>query len=233
MRKLYVIVVQTAGVPDDEEDRGIEGVYAVEVDAALNNAKAASVALDVFHGAVAIGCLDDFEITVTDGEYIIDQDPDHDDYSGKDLGCSLGKVSDQFPCIHPDEDELAEWVGLHYKRIYASETAERKAEWRKRWNELAIQTFFEEMEELSSEGAHISFRSIAVSELFSTNPTETLPICVTGSMIREYAMKRLGRDLSGGEMERVVRALEGSTLNEVLGDVLFNVTASIKEGAAI
>jgi hypothetical protein len=62
-------------------NRQVDGIYAVDVDDVLNINKAASSALDTFHAKIAIGMLDDFEITVHEGLHKVDEDPDHRGYS--------------------------------------------------------------------------------------------------------------------------------------------------------
>jgi hypothetical protein len=74
----------------DREDAHAPGTYLVQFAESvkgLPQPKLASIALDVFHSNVSIGCLDDFEINVVDElDRTVQQDADHDDYSGSDDG---------------------------------------------------------------------------------------------------------------------------------------------------
>lgn len=76
----------------DHEDVDVAGVYRVDLDfyAAEHQtlAKRVSMALDVFHSSVAITMLDDFRITVINPQdrAVVDQDPEHDDYSESNSG---------------------------------------------------------------------------------------------------------------------------------------------------
>lgn len=79
----------------EEEDKNVPGVYVVEVNAGHPPDKSASIALDIFHSRVAIGMLDDFEISVVgkDGQ-VIPQDEAHEDYSGENEGGGVWQVID-------------------------------------------------------------------------------------------------------------------------------------------
>lgn len=83
MRVLFIHVNRLCDVSEHSEpdDRQVDGIYAVEVDDAIDIKKAASSALDIFHTRIAIGMLDDFEITVHDGLHKVDEYPDHTGYS--------------------------------------------------------------------------------------------------------------------------------------------------------
>lgn len=95
-KPLRINVRQVSKELDDPEDQSVTGIYAVTFrvdDRQLSDAKRASIALDIFHAHQGIGCLDDFEIEVIDGgNNVIDQDPDHMDYSGSDDG-DVEKIS--------------------------------------------------------------------------------------------------------------------------------------------
>jgi hypothetical protein len=86
-RILQVHAEPHGGVPLDEEDADVGGVYQVSVPADLPTSKAAAAALDVFHTKIGIEVLDDFSIFVTDedGE-VVDEDISHDDYSCSHMG---------------------------------------------------------------------------------------------------------------------------------------------------
>jgi hypothetical protein len=95
---LDINVRQLTDELSDADDEGLAGVYRVDFHEeahTLPAAKAAAVALDVFHENWGIGCLDDFEITVLDAQGApISPDPDHEDYSGSGLGM-VDKISDE------------------------------------------------------------------------------------------------------------------------------------------
>lgn len=59
-KTVYIVVTGTASEDDDFD---IPGVYAAGVDPGLLPAEMAECALDQFHEAIGIECLDDFEIT--------------------------------------------------------------------------------------------------------------------------------------------------------------------------
>lgn len=62
-------VIVNRGTDDlDSEDLGVEGGYGIYVDDALPCTSWPSAALDCFHESVPIACLDDFNITVCDGQ---------------------------------------------------------------------------------------------------------------------------------------------------------------------
>jgi hypothetical protein len=78
-------------------DRGVKGVYSVEVEAGLPGEKQAAVALDVFHSSVPVGMPDDFTFTVFDPEsgQTLAQDLERADYSGSASGRNLRKESNR------------------------------------------------------------------------------------------------------------------------------------------
>ncbi|ARL04372.1 hypothetical protein BOC44_21655 (plasmid) [Burkholderia pseudomallei] len=80
----------------DPQDSGVAGIYAVIFgvdDRQFPDAKRASMALDIFHAHQGIERLDDFEIEVIDEDgWVVEQDPDHVDYSASDDG-EVEKIS--------------------------------------------------------------------------------------------------------------------------------------------
>lgn len=77
-----------------EEDQDISGVYAIEVPADLSDHKAASVALDVFHSAVAVEELDNFSFSVKSEQGdVLSEDNNHIAYSASDLGTCHGRIA--------------------------------------------------------------------------------------------------------------------------------------------
>lgn len=65
MQAVYVIVT---GEFSDPEDEGVQGIYEVAVPGSLRGGSMREAVLDQFHDHVGIGVLDDFEITVVDGD---------------------------------------------------------------------------------------------------------------------------------------------------------------------
>ncbi|MCA8228230.1 hypothetical protein [Burkholderia vietnamiensis] len=94
-KHLRINVRQVSPNPDPQ-DRDVEGIYAVIFgvdDRQFPDAKRASMALDIFHAHQGIECLDDFEVEVIDEDgRVIEQDPDHVDYSASDDG-EVEKIS--------------------------------------------------------------------------------------------------------------------------------------------
>ncbi|WP_176331338.1 hypothetical protein [Burkholderia vietnamiensis] len=94
-KHLRINVRQVSPNPDPQ-DRDVEGIYAVIFgvdDRQFSDAKRASMALDIFHAHQGIECLDDFEVEVIDEDgRVIEQDPDHVDYSASDDG-EVEKIS--------------------------------------------------------------------------------------------------------------------------------------------
>lgn len=64
MNDRVTLYIRAEGAPSEEEDGHVPGAYMVEVDADLAPADRASAAPDIFHGRVAVGCLDDFTIAL-------------------------------------------------------------------------------------------------------------------------------------------------------------------------
>lgn len=99
-RPVLVIVKNNAPVSSlDEEDQEVPGIYLVGVQTSLSDDIAASVALDTFHGRVAIGALDDFTISTYDPrtKKAINEAEDAEPYDYVDEGDLIGKISDD-PC---------------------------------------------------------------------------------------------------------------------------------------
>ena len=65
MERVYVIVT---GEWSDDEDEGIEGIYAMGVNQELSSGERREAVLDQFHGHIGISVLDDFDIMVVDGK---------------------------------------------------------------------------------------------------------------------------------------------------------------------
>lgn len=65
MESVYVIVT---GDWTDDEDEGVEGIYAVGVNPALGSGERREAVLDQLHGHIGISVLDDFDIMVVDGQ---------------------------------------------------------------------------------------------------------------------------------------------------------------------
>lgn len=83
-------------------DQSVPGVYSVEVDCALPEAKAAAVALDVFHATCAVKRLDDFRFIVFDPYTlrVLDPDVEHEPYSGLHLGRDCEFCRADLPTIY-------------------------------------------------------------------------------------------------------------------------------------
>lgn len=94
MTEVYVKVIPTT--PKNllnEDDRYVEGTYAVELQREVLSDMFADTALDCFHSEIAIKCLEDFEFKVVDtsGSELLGN-PDHDSYSFEGFGSVLYKV---------------------------------------------------------------------------------------------------------------------------------------------
>jgi hypothetical protein len=63
MGRVYVIVT---GEWSDDEDNGVEGIYAMGVNQELSSGQRCEAVLDQFHGHIGISVLDDFDIVVVD-----------------------------------------------------------------------------------------------------------------------------------------------------------------------
>lgn len=88
----------------DQEDCEVSGIYTVEVDRSISDdAKAASVALDAFHSRIAVNNLDDFKFWVEENGKVIEEDPNHEDYSGKDLAGNVEFITECSTEVQPGE----------------------------------------------------------------------------------------------------------------------------------
>lgn len=84
-----------------QEDVEVPGMYAIQVPPGIPSEEQASIALDVFHGHVAVGCLDDFEFEVVDPatNAVLEEDGKHEAYSGESLGYCSGRVGAGVPGV--------------------------------------------------------------------------------------------------------------------------------------
>lgn len=84
-------LVKTKQLP--AEDRGVAGVYGVEVPVNVTDEEAATIALDVFHESIAVDTLDNFDFSVFDMRTgrALDEAEDAESYEhggeGEFLGC--------------------------------------------------------------------------------------------------------------------------------------------------
>ena len=86
-RLVTVEVKQTSKRCSDPDDGDLNGaIYHIEINKGVPKKIWAGVALDVFHRNVSVGCLEDFEFTVKDGQKEISEPDDYESYSGEYLG---------------------------------------------------------------------------------------------------------------------------------------------------
>ena len=107
-RALHVVVEPAVSELDlDEEDQQAPGAYMVLIDDDVPEQDWADVALDVFHGSVAISNLDDFNIMVVDPttQRELNQRDDYEAYSGKDKGEYDEKLNDDWRHYMPVTEE--------------------------------------------------------------------------------------------------------------------------------
>lgn len=62
--KTFLVIALANQIPSDPDDASVAGIYSVTVDNECFSP--ATAVLDCFHEHVAIGCLDDFDISVID-----------------------------------------------------------------------------------------------------------------------------------------------------------------------
>jgi hypothetical protein len=140
--QLYIIASQVSKEVS-EEDREIEGVYAIVINEDIKLPEAVSAALDIFHAHITVGTIDDFEFFVTDGKTILEESDDSESGLFPDDGYVNSAIT-EVPDLHPNMDTLSEWVGLHYKTIYETVSQEKKDDWLQQWREFEIAKFLEE-----------------------------------------------------------------------------------------
>lgn len=86
----------------EPEDDHVAAVYSVMVRKSLSVHDRASAALDVFHGNVAVGTLDDFEFYVFEPAtgIVLEEADDNEIYTKEGLGRDLQRISDELPEIY-------------------------------------------------------------------------------------------------------------------------------------
>lgn len=107
-RALHVVVEPAVSKLDlEEDDQEVPGAYMVLIDGDVPAEDWADTALDVFHHAVAIGNLEDFNIIVVDPatQHELSQRDDYEAYSGKDKGVFDEKLDDDWERYMPAADE--------------------------------------------------------------------------------------------------------------------------------
>lgn len=109
-RVLYVLAAPTVSKLDlEDEDQEVPGAYQVLIYSDLPPEDWADTALDCFHYGIAIGNLDDFEITVVDPltQQVLSQRDDYEAYSGKDNGDYDGKIDEDWERYMPAQQDAS------------------------------------------------------------------------------------------------------------------------------
>ena len=109
-KNMNINVFRRAILLDHEDDTHVQGIYQVSFDKAYSDvpeSKLASMALDLFHNAIGIKCLDDFEISVIDDDdEPITQDLTHETYSFTAKG-TVDKIADFGIDLYGSDAELS------------------------------------------------------------------------------------------------------------------------------
>jgi hypothetical protein len=124
--------------PSDEEDDHVEGIYAVQFNAdttGLSVEKLAAMALDIFHSRIGIGTLDDFTITVLDGnDDPVEVDDSHEENSASSSGI-VEKITDTpYQIWGSDENLTADDLDCKYNQ---DGNGEHPVHTRSNWREAA------------------------------------------------------------------------------------------------
>jgi len=98
------VFIKVSGKPSDPQDQGIPGRYAVRLKEAVPERHLANAGLDVFHAAVAVGVLDDFDFLVLDESgRVLEQAPDAVAYAYRDAGEVERIGTADFPVPSPQQ----------------------------------------------------------------------------------------------------------------------------------
>lgn len=88
-----VVVVSLAGDACSGEDEGVEGRYLAHFEEPVPRDRAATIALDAFHNSIAIGTLDDFDVSVeTEDGQRLEEPEDAESYSST-IGAIIRQIA--------------------------------------------------------------------------------------------------------------------------------------------
>lgn len=106
------IFVTIEGVPGEQEDMEVPGIYQIDVDATLSEADRASAALDVLHSKIGIAQIDDFTFTVRSQQgKVLTESETRQGYGLSSRGTFEGRVT---ALPEPEIDDLLEAVEAVY-----------------------------------------------------------------------------------------------------------------------